>query len=453
MGVRELIKKYSTAGPRYTSYPTAPHWNESVGQAQYAQKLKAAAATGDPLALYVHIPFCEQLCYYCGCNILITKESTRGLSYVESLLTEMREVAKTLGRRVALSQISWGGGTPTFLGPDSIRKLQNGTRELFDLTEDAEVSIEIDPRVTSDRQLETLRELGFNRASLGVQDFNPEVQKAINRIQSFESTAGMLKRCHELGFRGVNFDLIYGLPFQTLATFTETVSQVVEARPDRIALYNYAHLPSLRPHQKILEKYPMAGADERVDIFSRAYETLLGAGYHSIGMDHFALATDELTQALQDGRLYRNFMGYTVKKGAGLIGVGASAIGEVGQAYFQNIREAKEYQEKIAAGDWATLRGCLLTPDDRERKWVIQSLMCRFRLDSAEFAQEFGRELDAAFPEEMGKLGSFFDEGLLEGNRQSARVTDLGRLFCRNVAMVFDAYLSRPSQAVYSRTV
>ncbi|NBV50230.1 oxygen-independent coproporphyrinogen III oxidase [bacterium] len=455
MALIDLIQKYSTSGPRYTSYPTAPQWQEETNEGLYRDELEHHFAQPDQeLAMYVHIPFCEQLCYYCGCNIQITKEHSRSRAYLEALLREIRQTAHLLGSRRKLSQISWGGGTPTFLTCQEIETLQGAILEHYDVAPGAEVSIEIDPRVTSDEQLATLQRVGFNRASLGVQDFNLSVQQAVNRIQSIEMTEGMLKTCHSLGFSGVNFDLMYGLPLQTLDSFRTTIREVIRIRPDRIALYNYAHLPSLRPHQKILEKLRMPEARERVEIFSLAYEALIAAGYRSIGMDHFALESDEMYQSLLDGRLYRNFMGYSVKKGYGLLGIGASAIGESPYAYFQNVREAKSYEQRVKDTGLATLRGCLLTEDDRERKWAIQSLMCQFRLDSEEFEQKFQKSFQEKFHWELTQLSDFFKEGVLEGTLHSMKVTHLGRLFVRNVAMIFDAYLRKPDQkATYSKTV
>jgi len=454
MDLKALIQKYSTAGPRYTSYPTAPHFTESLGEDAYRRQL--AEKSGDPkkpLALYAHIPFCEALCYYCGCNILITKDHGREKDYVDSLLKEISTVAGLLGTRRALSQISWGGGTPTFLSVDQMERLQKGTVEHFDLAPGAEVSIEVDPRVTSLAQLERLRELGFNRVSMGVQDFHPEVQQAVNRVQTVDMTAGMLEDCRRLGYRGINFDFIYGLPFQTLGRFEKTVDEILRLKPDRIALYNYAHLPSVRPHQKILEKYPMPGPEERVEIFLMAYERLLAGGYRSIGMDHFALADDDLAKAIESGTLYRNFMGYTVQRAEDMLGIGASAIGEVGHGYFQNIREAKPYQEAIEAKGLSTLRGCQATEEDLRRKWTIQRLMCSFDLSFAEYAAKFGHSFEEHFASQLAQLAPFVEEGILEMPPGHILVTDLGRLFIRNVAMLFDEYLTRPGTATYSRTV
>jgi oxygen-independent coproporphyrinogen-3 oxidase len=451
--LRGLIEKYSVAGPRYTSYPTAPQWAD-LGEEKYQQALQAGyLGDDDPLALYVHIPFCEKLCYYCGCNIQITKDHGRSPSYVDALLAEAKFVSARLGGRKTLSQISWGGGTPTFLNTDEIARLHRGIAASFDISPSAEVSIEVDPRVTSCAQLEILRTLGFNHVSMGVQDFEPQVQKAINREQSREMTEQMLKKCRELGFTGINFDLIYGLPHQSLATFERTITQVAQVRPDRIALYNYARIPSLLKHQTILEEYPMPSAEERVEIFSMAYDRLTAAGYRAIGMDHFALEDDELYRAIEKGTLYRNFMGYSVKRGKNMIGLGASAIGEVGPTFFQNLRKPQDYQAAVESGKLAAFRGCFLSADDLRRKWVIQEIMCRFVLDYATFDTQFNEKFETYFAEELPRLAPFFSDGILVAGERSVRVTDLGRIFIRNVAMVFDAYLKQPGKAAHSKTV
>jgi oxygen-independent coproporphyrinogen III oxidase len=455
MGVSDiqgLARKYSISGPRYTSYPTAPQWNEAVDAEKYRAHL-GSVTQGLPLALYVHIPFCEALCYYCGCNIQITKDHGRSAAYVNSLITEISSVAKALPFRAGLSQISWGGGTPTFLTVFEMEKLYAGIRENFDIQDSAEISIEVDPRVTSEDQLRVLRRLGFNRVSLGVQDFNLEVQKAVNRVQSEAMTEAMLQSCRQLGYSGINFDLIYGLPHQTLQSFQKTVDSVLRIRPDRIALYNYAHLPSLRPHQKILDPLPKPEAEERLEIFTTAYARLISEGYRSIGMDHFALPEDELAIALRKGTLYRNFMGYTVKRGAGLVGIGASAIGEIGGAYFQNIREAKPYEEAIAKTGFGVFRGCTLSTEDHRRQWIIQNLMCRFELSFQEFQEKFGASFENTYPEELSLLKTFEPDGIVKIEERGIHVSETGRLFARNLAMAFDEYLKKPSSASYSKTV
>jgi oxygen-independent coproporphyrinogen III oxidase len=453
MGLKELIVKYSKPGPRYTSYPTAPQFNEATGESAYRQHLANCKSDDNPIALYVHIPFCETLCYYCGCNIVITKDHPAGISYVDYLVKEIEQVASLTGGKKRIAQISWGGGTPTFLASDELRKLYKAIRDHFSLTANAEVSIEVDPRVTREEQLKTLSELGFNRISLGVQDFSEPVQKAVNRIQSAKMTQDMLLYSRKLGFKGINFDLMYGLPFQTLASFEATIDEVVRIKPDRIALYNYARLPNMIKHQVILEKFPMPAAEERVDIFLLAYQKLLSAGYRAIGMDHYALETDEMYVASNDGRLYRNFMGYTVQKGTDLIGVGASAIGEVRSGFFQNVKEIKAYKQGIDNQGLATWRGCELSEADKRRKWVIQALMCRFDFSFAAFTKQFSDDAKVYFSDELTRLDEFYAEGILERYDQGIRVTPLGRLFVRNVAMIFDAYLKLPQKVTYSRTV
>jgi oxygen-independent coproporphyrinogen-3 oxidase len=450
--LKQLISKYSMPGPRYTSYPTAPIWKNEHGVSDYQTQLRGCTNSDKPLALYFHIPFCESLCYYCGCNIKITKDHSGASIYVSALLNELASVKKKLGANRKIHQICWGGGTPTFLSSNEMDRLHRGTLELFEIVPDAEVSIEVDPRVTSFEQLNTLRTLGFNRISLGVQDFNPVVQKAVNRVQSLEQTRGLFQRARDLGFTRNNFDLIYGLPYQTLASFEETVREVIAIKPDRIALYNYAHLPGMIKHQTILDEMPMPSAEARVDIFSMAYNLLTANGYEAIGMDHFALKTDELYTAIESGSLYRNFMGYTVKKGSDLIGIGASAIGEVGDAYFQNVKEVKKYQAAVQNGDFATLRGCLLSADDVRRKWVIQRLMCNFQISPALYYLTFGESFDDKFGSEWANLDAFEADGILQEFDSEFRVTDRGRLFVRNVAMLFDAYLKEKPKR-YSSTV
>ncbi len=451
--ILDLVKKYSVSGPRYTSYPTAPQWVESVGGDNYRAQLKKTYADPKlPVALYVHVPFCESLCYYCGCNIQITKDHGRSQSYVDSLLSEMKATYEVLGHKQLLSHVAWGGGTPTFLSLSEIEQLQKGTFEYFTLDENAEVSIEIDPRVTTFKQLELLRELGFNRVSLGVQDFEKAVQEAVNRVQPLEQTESMLNYCRELGFKGINFDLIYGLPHQTSETFKKTIESVIRIRPDRIALYNYAHLPHMLPHQKILDAMNRPEADERLNIFTLAFENLTKAGYRTVGMDHFAVEEDELFKALDKGTLYRNFQGYTIKHGAGMIGIGASAIGEVGDAYFQNEKNPKAYEEKLLKDGLATFRGVLFTEDDRRRKWAILSLMCRFELNFEEYNTKFGGDFASLFSSELESLSEFVSDGLLIKSEKELKVTERGRLFVRNIAMVFDAYLKQ-SKITYSKTV
>ena len=452
MDLNRLITKYNRPGPRYTSYPTAPQWKTEVNANDYRTHLQNYQSDV-PLALYVHIPFCEALCYFCACNKVITKDASVGAPYVDAVIRELETVSSLLQKQNDLTQISWGGGTPTYLPVEQMERLFQGISDSFGIAKDAEISIEVDPRVTSEEQLECLSRLGFNRISLGVQDFDLKVQKAANRVQSLEMTQGMLEKSRELGFSGINFDLIYGLPHQTLETFTKTVEDVVRVGPDRIALYNYARLPNLVKHQTILEKFPIPDADTRIQIFEKAFEVLTKGGYRAIGMDHFAKESDELWKALENGSLYRNFMGYTVKRGTDMIGVGCSAIGEIGGGFFQNIREHKGYQEAISKSGLATFRGFHLSPEDELRKWVIQTLMCQFEVSLPAFQAKFGQTFEEHFKTELPQLDSLFEDGILEKTQDSIRVTPLGRLFVRNAAMIFDEYLQKPSKATYSKTV
>lgn len=461
MDLREIIRRYDVSGPRYTSYPTAPQWTEQCGEAVYLERLgllsgrsieDGAIEGREPAALYIHIPFCESLCLYCGCNIQLTRDHGKAVRYVDAVLLEMGRVVHAIGTRPRLSQIAWGGGTPTFLSVLELTTLFQGILSHFEILRDAEISIEIDPRVTSDDQLERLRELGFNRVSLGVQDFAPDVQKAVNRLQSAELTERMLRRCHELGYSGVNYDLIYGLPAQTQASFEQTVCDVIRHHPDRIALYNYAHLPSLRKHQSRLERFSLPDANLKTELFELAYRRLVCAGYRAVGMDHFALESDELFNAANDGRLYRNFQGYTVKRGLPLFGFGASAITELDGAYFQNVRELGEYHDRMARGRLATFRGTVLSSDDEKRKWVIQRLLCQFRVDGREYRHRYGKAFwtDFEFTRELKQLAA---DQLLEVDSDGLRVTETGRLFVRHAAMAFDAYLNKAATATYSRTL
>lgn len=452
MDLVELIQKYTVSGPRYTSYPTAPQWTEEVGCEHYANSLKQLTAD-QAVSLYIHIPFCESLCYYCGCNIHITKDKERSRKYLDAIQAELSLLRQVLPSKMNLSHMAWGGGTPTFLNPEQIVSTVAVVRDVFDTGPNAEVSIEIDPRVTSREHLQTLREVGFNRVSLGVQDFDPEVQRAVNRIQDPQLTEGMVRDCRELGFRAVNFDLIYGLPFQTLESFERTIATVNRIRPDRIALYNYAHLPQLRSHQVILEKFPMPDAEERLGIFLMALDQLRQSGYRSIGMDHFALESDELFVAFGKKRLYRNFQGYTVKHADHLIGIGASAISEVNGNYFQNVRETKTFEETLQSRKFATFRGCLLSGEDLRRKWVIQNLMCRFELLESLYANTFKRKLSMDFASEFERLDPLRVDGLVDSNKGDLRVTELGRFFVRNIAMLFDPYLNGNRGATYSKTL
>jgi oxygen-independent coproporphyrinogen-3 oxidase len=451
MDLKALVQKYSVAGPRYTSYPTAPQWSAAVKEDVYRHRL-GTRPKGSTLGVYVHLPFCESLCYYCGCNIQITHDKSRSARYVDAVRRELDAVADALPETVPLSQMSWGGGTPTFLSVGEIESLYRAIVARFPTTPDADLSVEVDPRVTTDEQLALMRTLGFNRVSFGVQDFDRKVQETVNRVQPEAMTERMLVHSRQLGYRGINFDLIYGLPYQTEASFERTLDQLVAMRPDRVALFNYARLPDLIPHQKILEKHPMPDADVRIVLFTRAYERLLAAGYVAIGMDHFALADDALALSLKNGTLFRNFQGYVVRRSEELIGLGASAIGEVNGGFFQNTKNPKQYEEAIADRGLATLRGLVLSDDDHRRRWIIQRILCEFAVDFEAYARAHGEDFRQTYAAEIERLSPLVDDGLITVTDKHIRVEPLGRLFVRNAAMAFDAYLDR-SPVRYSKTV
>ncbi len=456
MDLGALVRKYSVSGPRYTSYPTAPQWNEQVATDVF-RRVAGCFKNEGSVAIYVHIPFCESLCLYCGCNIHLTHDHGVSGRYVSRVIEEMRNVRALLGVRPRASQVAWGGGTPTFLDEEQLCRLHEAITTIFHVDEEAEVSIEIDPRVTSSDQLKTLRRIGFNRVSLGVQDFQEEVQRAVNRVQSTESTRGMLELCRDLGFTGINYDLIYGLPLQTEISFKSTLDVVISHRPDRIALYNYAHLPELRPHQRVLEKYDRPDSQMRISLFEMAYHRFLAEGYVAIGMDHFALPHDELAKALPQGSLYRNFQGYTVKRGLPLLGFGASAISEFENAYFQNERSVKRYEKRMGETGFATLRGCELTPNDLRSKWVIGELMCRFGVSFQDYKRRFQGDFEVDYARAVAELSPFKDDELCTLSPQGIQITDYGRLFVRNVAMVFDEYVDKSgtsgTSGTYSKTL
>jgi len=453
----ELLRKYDRPGPRYTSYPTAPVWSDQIGSDEYIKALKAASASpGQPLALYFHIPFCRKRCYYCGCNTCIVKKESSVEGYVDSLLAEIEKTASLLEPRRKVTQLHFGGGTPTYIGSQRLGRVLDYVEQTFDLDSDCEKSIEIDPRVTTVEQLTFLSKRGFNRISLGVQDFDPAVQETIGRIQPFEKVATLLAECRRLGFKGINFDLIYGLPLHTVDSFGATLDKVIELRPDRLAVYSFAYLPKLKPHQSRIQETDLPATEVKYRLFATAIERFTGSGYRQIGMDHFALPDDELTQALDDGRLYRNFMGYSVQSAPDMIGFGMSSIGYVNSGFYQNISKLNEYNRQVAVDGLAVYRGMQLSQDDLVRQFVITSLMCNFRLDVAALKDRFQVDYNEYFAAEQNRLDGFFDDGLLDQTARGLEVTPVGRAFVRNIAMTFDAYLSddsRGRKATYSRTI
>jgi len=450
------ILKYDRPGPRYTSYPTAPYFHEGFGRDEYAAEIERtnAVEAPAPLSLYFHLPFCQSVCYFCGCNVTYTKDRTLGDVYVDHLLLEMDALAARMkpGRKV--HQVHWGGGTPTFIPAPTLRRLWEGIRARFDLAPGAEIGVELDPRAVTEDHLQLFHEGGFNRISMGIQDYDPEVQQAVHRVQPRELTEALLARCHALGFESVNVDLIYGLPYQTPERFADTVEKIIASSPDRIAVFNFAYLPDLIGHQKAIPREALPSPSEKLSILEMVVEKFTGAGYIYIGMDHFAKPGDELCTALKERTLYRNFQGYTTKAGCDLYGVGVTSIGQVGRCYVQNRKELKGYQEAVREGGLAAFRGVALSDDDVMRRDVITRLMCHFVLYKAEIEARYGLDFDATFGEALRELEPMQADGLLSLHPDRIEVHPLGRLLVRNIAMPFDAYLRKAGEEKrFSRTV
>ena len=445
----ELLRRLDVPGPRYTSYPTAPEWTSDFTHEDYGAALEELGSrSDDPLSIYVHIPFCHEMCTYCACNVVIANNPAIADHYLDHLVKEIEMASKRLGGRQAAARIHWGGGTPTFLVEKQMRRLADALSGAFEQTADSELAIEIDPAVTSSDQIALLADLGFRRLSMGVQDFDAQVQKAVNREQSVDETRGALDEARTRGFTSVNFDLIYGLPYQTASSWDKTIEQVIEMRPDRLAMYSFAYLPKARPHQRKINPEAIPGGKEKLELYRVAWERLVNSGYAPIGMDHFALEDDELARAQHDRRLWRDFQGYTVRKGSETIAFGITAISGMDKAAAQNVRSLSAYQSAISEGRFATDKGLTLTDDDRMRRELITQLMCNFWVDLGDKAEE-------NFAEELADLAAFEKDGLLDIDGSEVTLTPTGKLFVRNVAMVFDARLKRAgdSKVTYSRTI
>ncbi len=452
----ELLKRYNVQGPRYTSYPTAPMWTETFDGEDYRRILEesSAAESPAPLSLYFHLPFCEKLCFFCGCTVVITgRDHAPEVPYLDPLEREIDWVAGAVGPARPVTQLHWGGGTPTYFAPERLERLFGRVRDRFAFAADAEIGVEIDPRVTTVGHLETLARLGFNRLSLGVQDFDPRVQAAINRIQPYEATRDLVAAARSLGFPSVNMDLIYGLPHQTPETFSRTIDRVLDISPDRLAVYSYANVPWMKKHQAVLEPH-LPDETTKFGIFRIGLERFTEAGYEYIGMDHFARPEDELARARRDRTLHRNFQGYTTKAGMDLLGFGMSAIGAIGPYYVQNRRELAGYREAVLGGTAATFRGARLSDDDALRRTVIGNLLCHGVVVKREIEERYGIRFDETFAEAIARLAGPAEDGLVTLSRGEVRATPLGRIFLRNLAMPFDAYLEEtPQKPVFSRTL
>lgn len=439
---RSLAGRIDGNGPRYTSYPTADRFHAEVGDASYRRALDICSAnTPAPLSLYIHIPFCENICYYCGCNKIITKDHSRSARYVEYLAREMAMVSEQLGQRRAVMQSHWGGGTPTFLDPDEMRRVMAALHQHFELLPEGEHSIEIDPRRVTNERMDLLAELGFNRISLGVQDFDPEVQAAIHRVQSYDETRNVVLAARRLGFQSISMDLIYGLPHQTTARFNATIDRVLALRPDRLSVYSYAHLPHVFKPQRRIDATTLPPAAEKLDILVSTIERLTAAGYVYIGMDHFALPDDDLAIAQRDGRLQRNFQGYATHAGYDQLGLGVSAIGAVAGHYVQNARTTDDYYAAIDAQQLPIVRGFDMSGDDHLRKAIIGALMCNGVLDIAALEAEWRIDFATMFAAELADLDKLAADHLVRRTADRIEITALGRLLVRRVAMVFDRYL------------
>jgi len=440
-----LLKRYDRPGPRYTSYPAAPQFTTAFGADQFREHAARSneRAGPRPLSLYVHVPFCFSPCFYCGCNRLITRDTVKGARYVERLLHEIALVAPLFARGREVVQLHLGGGTPNFLGAETLEKLIDGLGEAFTLSRAParDFSIELDPRTVPPDYAPALARLGFNRVSLGVQDFDPEVQRAVNRLQSTDETLDLIDACRDSGFRSVNVDLIYGLPRQTPAAFRRTLRMVMSARPDRLAVYGYAHLPGLFKAQRQIDATTLPSAEGRLELLRLAVEELSAGGYRYIGMDHFALPDDELVHAQEAGGLQRNFMGYTTHAGCDLIGLGVSAISHVGESFSQNFRELKKWEARLAAARLPVWRGLALSDDDRVRAAVIGQLMCQGVIDTGAIEARYGIDFAGYFGEALARLKPHMADGLVRVVDGRITVTSEGRLLLRSIAMCFDAYL------------
>ena len=451
----DLIKRYNQTGPRYTSYPTAVQFEEAFGIEDYQQAVARSNESDRNLSLYFHIPFCDTICFFCACNKVWTRDRSKTTPYLERLFKEIEMQSNLYDADRKVDQLHWGGGTPTFINMDEMRQLMEKTRQHFNLHEDdsGEYSIEIDPREATRESVLLLRELGFNRMSLGVQDFDLKVQQAVNRIQTEEETFTVLEAAREAGFMSVNVDLIYGLPFQSEQRFLKTLDRVLQAEPDRFSVFNYAHMPTMFPAQKRMNETDMPSPDEKLRILHSTTERLLEAGYVYIGMDHFAKPDDELAVAQRQGSLYRNFQGYATHAECDLVGMGATSISLVDNTYAQNYKNLEDYYAAIDAGHLATWRGVWLTEDDELRRDVITQLICHFALDFAKMEAKWGIVFKEYFADALEKLKPMEEDGLVVLQENSLLVTPKGRLLIRNICMPFDAYLKPGVENRFSKVI
>jgi len=441
----DLIHRYDKAGPRYTSYPTALEFHEGFNAEDYEQQIKLSNERGGPLSLYFHVPFCDTVCYYCACNKIITKNRSHAVPYLENMHREIAKLGAMFDKSRVVDQLHWGGGTPTFLNAQQMQELMDVTRQHFNLHDDdsGEYSIEIDPREATADTIKQLRQLGFNRISLGVQDFDPAVQKAVNRIQTEQQTFAILKAARAEGFRSSSMDLIYGLPLQTVASFSATLDKILVVEPERLSVFNYAHLPAMFKVQRQMNEADMPSAELKLEILQMVINRLLEAGYVYIGMDHFAKPDDELAIAQREGRLYRNFQGYSTHSECDMVGFGATSIGRVGDAYVQNVKQLDEYATLVSKDQLPVFKGLVLNADDKLRGAIISQLMCHFELNYQQIEQTYNIVFADYFADSLEQLKTMQDDGLLQMSAEGIRVNAGGRLLIRNICMVFDRYSAK----------
>ena len=451
----EKFKKYSRPGPRYTSYPTAVEFSEAFTYDQYIQKLHEQKSS-TPLSLYFHLPFCRSACYFCGCNVVFTSKEDKKTRYIDYLKRELGILKEHIDTSRQVIQLHFGGGTPTFFSPEQLEEIIAAIKAVFgNWSDDAEVSCEIDPRFLSEEHMKVLAAGGFNRVSFGVQDFDPKVQQAVHRIQSFEETKAAVDLARKYGMQSVNIDLIYGLPYQTFESFAKTLQKTLQLDPDRLAVFNYAHVPWLKKTMRKIDETTLPSPEVKLAILKHTIDFFTSHGYKMIGMDHFAKPDDELFKAIEKGELHRNFQGYTTKGGADLIGIGLTSIGEGEDYYAQNFKETSDYEAAIDAGKLPYHRGVVLNEDDKIRKAVIMELMANFKLDIPRIEKQFGINFKEYFADALQALKEFEEEGLVKLGDKAIEVSETGTLLIRNIVMPFDAYMKKHGEGkkVFSKTV
>lgn len=453
----DFLKKYDKPGPRYTSYPTAPLFSDKFTTKEYREEIINTNSREDSpdLSLYFHFPYCDTLCYFCGCTMLVTNDRNKIKRYNSEIKKEVDMILPMISSKRKVSQLHWGGGTPSYLSPDEIREVGIYVKERFNFDDDIEASVEIDPRDLTFEHIQAFADSGFNRVSMGVQDLNPKVQKAINRIQPLDITLDAVNWSRSVGVKSVNIDLIYGLPYQTSESFSVTLDEIIKISPDRIAVFNYAHVPWMKKHQQVMPTEAMPGTEDKLRMLIMTIEKLSDAGYWYIGMDHFAKPKDELSIAQKEKTLYRNFQGYSTKAGCDVYAFGMSAISQFTNIYAQNVKTVKEYTDRMSADLLATQVGYRMTKDDHIRKETINNLMCHLEIDKNAISEKFGVHFDDYFADSFAQLKPFEDEGLVTISSSKIEIAELGKLVIRNIAMSFDAYLEKMTKdkPIFSRTV